>query len=378
MSTTFPEGFKCGADLRASYPAAEREMLPLIKRKSGKILAWAPYIEFDDAVQEGRLALLRALMNFDSAYPDTTLKKYVSKTLDNCYKDMFYRAVAQMRMPRVPVRDMDGEWRIKSVAPYSLDTPLDDDDDHMRFELADDAPDAEAVLCSSYLDEEARRFKMKLYNALKPFEQEVFKAKFNPPIALFEMCDNEGIDLEMSAKHIADQETDWEVEVPNHAVAAYLSTEDTKITKNKIDWSMYKIRDAFSLLVRDMDFSDLFGSVVGSEGWPMVHVDAAPMFNRDFKQGVLRHRKLDGKPIEESPDVRKGRDCSRVVYTYKWGVVMHLIFDGEHRTVVVEGDRVNVNSGGVHSNTRGVQEQLVNYVPWYNKLVKRLKEAGNE
>ena len=140
---------------------------------------------------------------------------------------------------------------------------------------------------------------------------------------------------------------------------------------------MYKIRDAFSLMVRDKDFSDLFGDVVGSEGWPMIHVDDAPAYNIAFKRGVMRQRKLDAEGRLD-PIIQRGESCFRVIYKYAWGAAMYLFFEVERRTVVIEGDRINYDSGGVHSHTRGVQEQIVNYVPWYLKLVKRLKESDGE
>jgi len=370
MSTSFPEGFRCDAELKAAYPAAEREMLPAINWKAARLRRMAPYIEFDDAVQEGRLALLRALMNFDSGYPDASLKKYVSKTLDNCYKDMFYRAVAQMRMPRVPVRGVDGEWNLRAVVPASLDSMMDTDCGYI-YEPATSEPDPEDILRSSQLDSEARRFKMKLLNMLAPKDKEVFQAKFNPPIELLIMCENLDIEIRKSiadGEHDADQ---FDIEIPNEAIEAYLD-----VTKNQVDWSMFKIKDAFSQLVKDIDFSDLFGDIVGSKGWPMIHMNEAPTYNKSFVDATRERRDLGPTP-SEPPDIREATGCLRQFTPYPWGGVMYIHMDGEHRTVVIEGDRININTGGVFSESKGVQEELSNYVPWYRKLVKRLKEAGN-
>lgn len=368
MTVSFPEGFTCPPILRDIYPECEREMLPHIKRKAWRVRSIAPHMDLDDAIQEGRLALLSALIRYDFNRCDGDLKRYAGVALDNCYRDMFYRALAQVRMPRGVVRDLDGEWRLTPVVPMSLDEMLDME--LAREELHSLVPEPDDVLEQSELDFEAQRFKMKLMNRLKGRAKEVFDCKVNPSTELLKMCDNLSIEL---CGSVDEDGAPCDIEVPNYAIAKFL-----KINKNQVDWCVYKIKGAFTQLAKNIDFSELFGDVVESKGWPMIHTDSAEGHNKAFVRRTLLLRGLDPKPTkgwDKEPDhFQSHNSVSRWIERYPWGMVMVLKMDEEWVTMVIEGERVNTSSGAVFGKD-GLHEDIIDHVPWYRDVVKRLKEA---
>lgn len=368
---SFPAGYRCGEDLRREYPKHERDLLPVIRRKAGCITRWSTYMDVDDAIQEGRITLLRCLTNYDEQKADGNLKKYVAKALDNTYADMFWRAVAQCRMPRGYVRDADGGWAQVKAPPMSLDQMLAAaDGDHSRrghqaaLDSGDPTPEDEVV--ATHLDEEARRFRMKLLNILSGRDKEVFENKFNPSTALLKACDNLGYEIDEDNP-----------EVPNIAVAKYMG-----ISKNQVDHCLYKIRQAFKQLAKDADFSDLFGELTTVKGWPMIFVSDYRGHNKEFVRRILKERNLDPVPLkgwDSEPDhFMQSPEGSRWVERYSWGMVIVLKKGDEWRTLICEGDRINLDYGFVFGVANGcnIQEEIGDYVPWYKTLVKKLKKEA--
>lgn len=334
--------------------ACERDMMPIIVKKAASVQRWSPYVDHEDLVQEGRITLLRCLISYDENREGGNLKKYVARSLDNCYHDLFWNAVAQCRMPRSFVRGLDGEWTQVKSPVLSLD--------QMFIDIPGAAQTPHDAMETSLLDSEARRFRMKLLNMLTGKDKSVFEAKFNPSTSMLKMCDNLGYDLDEECP-----------EVPNVIVAKHLG-----ITKNAVDHSMYKIRRAFTKLVKDVDFSDLFGEAVEKQGWPMIHINDACGHNQEFVRRIIKERNLDPEPLpgwdSRSDHVQITGNCARWVEHYSWGVVVVLKMGDEWRTLVIECERINLSTGGVFS-TSGIQEELRDYVPWYRQLVTKLKEA---
>lgn len=365
MTTNFPQGFRCTPQLNEMYTDCEREVLPVILNKARGIERWAPHVGREDAIQEGRITLLRCLISYDINKAQGDLRRYVARALDNTFRDMFWRAVAQCRMPHGYVRDYDGEWKKTRMPVLSLDQMLAVEDGLHVYEPEEPGPDPADILNSSHLDEEARRFKMKMLNMLTGRDKDVFETKFSPSTAVLKMCDNLGYNID-----------DDNPDVPNVVVAKHL-----KVSKNKVDHSMYKIRRAFIQLCKDVDFSDLFGDVILTKGWPMIFVNDAPQHNKEFVRRILKERNLDPEPIpgwDTEPDHFQSSDgCARWVERYSWGWVMVLKRGEEWRTVVIEGDRINLDYGFVFGTANGanIQEELKDYIPWYGVVAKKLKEA---
>lgn len=371
MTASFPKGFKCPPLLREMYPECEREMLPYMRFKARRLRS-VHYLDEADAIQEGRIALLSALVKYDMNRCEGSLKRYVGVALDNCYRDMLYKALAQARMPRGLVRDFDGNWRITPVAPMSLDQVLQWSDDlqaQYGDSLASPIPDPEFIVERSTLEQEAQRFKMKLMNRLKGREKDVFECKVNPSTELLKMCDNIGIEIGCPDD---DGET-YGIEVPNYAIAKFLG-----INKNQVDWCVYKIKGIFTRMARGVDFSELFGSITESRGWPVIHARWGSGHDRDFQRKVIAGRKLGAVPVDgwdrEDDHFSQAPGCSRWIERYPWGMVMVLRRDEECVTLIIEGKRVNLSTGAVFGED-GLREDIVEYVPWYRDLVKRLKEA---
>lgn len=359
MTASFPAGFKCSPMLREMYPECEREMMPHMRFKARRLRSVAPYLDEEDAIQEGRLALLSAMIRYDMNKCGGSLKRYAGFVLDNCYRDMFYKVLAQVRMPRGLVRDMDGEWRLTPVAPMSLDEMLE-----MDREPDGDWMDPEEAACRSALESEAQRFKMKMMNSLKGRVKAVFECKMHPSTSLLKMCDNMGIELGGGEQG---------VEIPNYAIANYLD-----LTKNQVDWCVHKIKGVFTKLAKDVDFSELFGHLAEGKGWPMIHAKAGCAHDLDFQRRVIASRKLDPQPKagwdKEHDHFQKGEGHSRWIERYDWGMVMVLRRTEECVTLVIEGERINTNTGAVFGSD-GLREDINEYVTWYRDVVKHLKES---
>lgn len=372
----FPQGFHCNDIINELYPLVEQRMLPLIKIRSRKLSSFTANIEFDDAVQEGRLALLAAIAKFDfNKAKNGKLEGYVQRVITNTYHGMLYEALAQARVPYVWRKDDSGQWIRKPRFPLSLDAMLAAEGEH-------DAPfeptyEDQAVPDDSIYEEQiapvARQLNMKMLFKLKgrdegSWEKDVFKCKVHPPPELLSMMQDDGeeIDLEDPAS----------VRVGNKHVAKYLG-----INKNMVDWAMHKIKKLFTSLAKyDEDFSEMFDDIVLRKGWPMIHYVRGDKHDEAFQARILKKRKLDTRPLDNGwpePETA-GESCcdgtpywSRLVKNYSWGSKVVLKRGQEYVTMVIEG-RLNLITGEVFGDD-GLCESLP--ISWYGQLSRALNGA---
>jgi len=352
MASHFPAGFVCNNELRENYPIVEKQLLPLIRIKATKLKRLSGY-DFDDALQEGRIALLKAMANYD--YNRGSLERYVSVVLDNTYNAILFERMSASRMPRVVYWEDDG-WKQSPSAPVSLDAMMGLK--KLINEPADPSFTPEQELENNQLEEVARVFRLKMFNSLKGRDLDVFVCKVNPPMDLLIMIRNMGDDYERPT---------------NLHIAKYLGTD-----KNAVDWSLCNIREKFTDLCRQKEFSDLMGDTVRGKGWPMIHTSWANKHDIEFIQKVVAERNLDPKPLEgchqHDDYLQKSGDDVRLIERYSWGCIMFLKYRGKCCTLVVEG-KLNAMEGLVYGE-KGSREHLP--VNWYKNLVKELRTGGTQ
>jgi len=100
------------------YPDLHRQLDKLVRIKARKLSRWMPV---EDAEQEGRMAMLRALKHYDCNKSNGSLECFVGACLDNAFRALYAKCVAQRRMPRAPVEDA-GAYTLVPTPPTSLDS----------------------------------------------------------------------------------------------------------------------------------------------------------------------------------------------------------------------------------------------------------------
>lgn len=371
MTVHFPKGARCPDAYHEMWPALEKQMLPFIKAKAKRIRSFAGGLDMDDAIQEGRMALLSVIIKEKYDYTKGELSSYVGKVLDNTYRSMLYHMLSQTRMPRAVVRGDDGEWLELPSPPMSL-SGIEEDPGGWSTDVANrpmvslskalverDVPLPDESVQSKEMEGQARIFKLKLLNSLKGRDKKVFECRTNPPVDFLKMVENIGGDI-------------YNPTIPQ--IAEYLG-----INKNAVDYSVSKIKTIFTRMARQEEFSDLFGERLGTKEWPMVRTSKAAEHDREFVRRIIQQRELDPKPVEgyeSAPDFyQKAGMYSRLIERYPWGVVLVVRRKGTWRTMVIECTAFNPSSGAL-AGERGTKEKVP--VKWYPQLVKALAEGENK
>lgn len=343
------KNWKLPEEVKALYPEVEARVMPMLQRKARRIARRNAGIGFDDALQEGRMALMRSLCRFDYNRAHGEIERYASKVLDNTYNAMIYRELMQARMPRAIYLDDGGEWKKAPRAPISID----------GLEHLIGAPEEDDTYSENQSTQRANVMKMKLINRLKNERDKlVFRCRTNPPLELVQMLKNEG--REPGAPDSSD-------------IARYLGC-----SKNVVDWSLFKIRQEFTYLSRGK-FSELFEGYIEAEERPVIHLSSATeREDEDFVRETIAQRGLDTRPdarASRRDDYLEQRGgFTRKLERYPWGAVLIVSNGEECRTMVIEG-KFNVLSGEVFGST-GLHEPVP--VPWYGQLAKKLNTRENQ
>jgi len=349
----FPAGYKCSSWEQQIWPSLEAKMLPFIKIKARKIRRFNHGIGYEDAVQEGRMALLAALSRYDFNKGD--LEPYANRVLDNTYKNMMYEMLCESRMPRAIVCASDGEWERRPMPPLSFGSMVNEDGEPTEALarcLEDDGNTPEINAELAELEQHARVFRREMYSRLKDRDRHVFFCRTNPPVAFLKMVQEAGGDINKPT---------------NLHVAKYLG-----INKNAVDWSLYKIRELFVAVARETDFSELFGDAVGNREWPSVFVSNKSCRDEEFIGDIIRQHQLDPRAWKGDggqDDLRTADgNYARKIERYDWGAVLVLKYQRAWRTVVAIG-RLNEFHGVVHGANNSHAKIPVK---WYSKLVKEV------
>jgi DNA-directed RNA polymerase specialized sigma24 family protein len=334
----------------ALYADVEKEVMPIIKAAAERF-ARSLGVGVEDAIQEGRIALLQALESYDYNQSRGGIYNFARTIVRNAMCGLLYTETTRSRCPHL-VAEVDGETKVVRMRPTSLEFHMEEfgalvDDDSRT-------PEDEAI--ESQIKSKLRRLKMQLVNRLNHRQLAVFNCIAHPQPEFTSYLRNVGA---MELTHVL--------------VGEYLG-----IDKNSVDWSVHQIKRHFTALV-ESEFSELVDAAIEAGKWPMFHVSAKPA-DADFIQRVVKERELDARPLGP-PDVQVrtqgGVRCIRNVENYPWGSVIMLQYGERNATVVAEG-RFNPVSGEVLIDGTGTWKSILDVVPWYLAAHKFLKGRSND
>jgi hypothetical protein len=365
---------KCGKEINEVYERTLNSVLPFIKRRSRYVSSVIPSIDYDDALQEGRLAVVVALAKCDREKYDD-IKPYVLKIIKNAYKRMVYETLTQTRIPHVNVMDEDGNINKKPVYPISLDVMMESKDgsgvtNYMNSIEDDKNISPEKTVINNRMSSELGKFTMKIYNRLSGVDYEVFKCKVHPPQNFLDMMYMDGVDFVYRTDN-GELRLIEDFTVPVEHISKYLN-----INRNAVGWSLYKIRKVFlDMAKNDEDFSELFEDLIIDRRWPQILWKAAPNEDLDFKRMVFKKHALSTIQIKEYDySVSKRKDSvgnpyySRLIKWYVWGCTITIKRDNIYYTMVAIG-RLNIRTGAVFGDN---DSQLHLPMKWYKSMAKEL------
>lgn len=361
MSVTFPPGFRCDDIQRELYPQVEARVRPLLERHARRVRRVIP---LDEAMQHGRMAILRALLNYDVNHGADALDAYIGTVLSNTFSKLFNKATRRCRLPRTSQQNAAGEWYEVYAPPMPMSAlqprPGGEQGPREPFEarVVDAAASADGELIELQSQAEVDALVACMREQLTGRAREVFDCKVNPPPELLVLVRNLG---------------GAEDEPPsNKAIQQWLG-----ISKNTADWCLERIRKLCVEMAHDGGFSDLFETLI-TRSWVRVHAHAGTMRDAAFIQEVLTARRLDPRPL---PDFHAHPDFDRTVgifrrriERYTWGSVVVVEKDGEVHTLVVEG-RFKARSGEA-VGPNGTRCAIP--VDWYGQLVRAFDRARRE
>ncbi len=324
------------------YQDIERECMPII-RSAASSFARKLGVGVEDAIQDGRLALLIALKEYDYNASKGGIYNYARTAVKNAMCGLLYAATTKGRCPHFVIEE-DGEPKTVRNYPEVMG-------DFNAF--ANDAPDPEALAVESEVAEKLRELKMQLMNKLNQRQLDVFACLFHHKV-----------EFEMFLRNRA------ESDVTHELIAEFLD-----VTKNSVDWSVHQIKRHFTALVEDK-FSDIIQEAIQVHKWPMFHVSERAN-DVVFIQDIIKMRGLDARPLG-APDVTVRTDngirCARSVERYSWGAIILFTFGDRTATVVAEG-RFNPISGEVLSET-GFWKPIGESLSWYAEANRFLNPKG--
>jgi len=324
-------------ELKLKWSDIEAKLLPLIEAKARGVKKFVPnnYFDYQDIVQEGRIALLEAYSKYKPERGE--FLNFASVVLNNRFKTLIWKMLTQRRTPRSYVRDGEG-WAEVAVPPLCLD-------------LVDVIPE-EKILTNEPLERKEieiclQDFNSKMLCSLKGNNKKVFQCMIDPPPIFGENTDR----------------------LTNKQMSEYLG-----INLNAVLWSISQIRMKFTEMARQSEHLELWGNSLKSSRWPMVHMSKKSTYDSEFVKRIMKERKLDLKPIDCSSDEdfnikSRNRSCFRFLKKYKWGTVLYISYEQNCRTCVIEGNFSPHK--GIVIGKNGAREKLA--IPWYKDAIEQLE-----
>lgn len=342
------------------YNDIERELMPII-RSAARRFAPGLGIGVEDAVQEGRLALMLALNGYDYNLSKGGIYNFARRAVRNAMCGLLYSATTLSRCPRV-VMEEGGELVVVKMWPTLMDAP--------ELHPDNDAKTPEEMVIESEFTDKLRVLRMRLVNRLNPFQRKVLGCISRNNIRFETFLRNRD---EPEATHALIGE--WLGMGLGTIEEGKPNSFDRQKQKNAVDWAVHKIKRHFTILMED-EFSDIVEEAIQAGKWPMFYVSTKPN-DAAFIKGIIEQRDLDARPTS-APDIKARTDkdgvrAVRHIETYSWGSVIMLRFGANSATVVAEG-RFNPISGEV-LQTSGSWKSIVDVVPWYVKA-SRFIEKG--
>lgn len=327
----------------ALYAALESTLQPVIDDQAERFHR-ALGIDKADARQEARIALLQALPAYDYNRSHGGIRAFARTTIRNALVGLLYSATAQMRVPYVVAIDEDGNQHLVRCSVGSTNEM----EEATGWEPPADDSGPEARYIDAEMDERIKLLRMRLLMSLSGRERDVFECQAFP---------SEEFILFMRNK-----------DLPAPTVSAI--GEFLGLTKNEVDWALHKAKRVFTDILEGSEFIDLIAGHMRDGKWPMIFVSESA-HDAAFIQETIEARGLDPMPAKGTEMMVNRAGQYRIIESYSWGSVIHLVLDPDTQaTVVVEG-RFNYRTGEV-IGVAGHWKQLGDIVPWYSDLNKAL------
>lgn len=315
------------------YADIERECMPII-RSAASAFARKLGVGNEDAIQEGRLALLTALKGYEYNASKGGIYNFARAAVKNAMCGLLYAATTKGRCPHIVIEE-DGVPKAVRNYPEVMG-------DFSSFSSTE--PDPEAMAAQGEVVDKLRELKMQLMNRLNQRQLEVFGCLYHHKVEFEVFLRNK-----------------QEPEATHELIAEYLG-----VTKNTVDWSVHQIKRHFTAL-SESKFSDIIQEAIQEGKWPMFHVSERPN-DIAFIQSIIKTRALDPRPTG-APDVKVRTlgsvRCVRSVEPYSWGSIIMLTFGERSATVVAEG-KFNPISGEVRAET-GFWKPISESLSWYSE-----------
>jgi RNA polymerase sigma factor (sigma-70 family) len=306
------------------FNTVEQEMRPIAIARAKRY-----GLDVDDAVQESRIAMYKAMERYDETRP---FKPYMAEVITNTCKSMYGHSRSGIRCPSVFERDeVNGGWKESRRSPVSLSVE-EDEGRHDWHPVSTDCPESEVD------------------DATRERACAAFVAK-----ALANLAPKERAALQMR--------------LASFTSSSVAMAKSMGILKNEFDWIVVKMRYQLTKMATEED-TPLSAHADGRD-WPQIHTSVGVRYHGNF---AARTMKLRAR-VPSREGVLVMEECSagiRVMERHPWGCVMVCLRQGRVYTSVIEG-RLNPRSGEIH----GVHfTKLFVDVPGYPAIAKGLASPG--
>lgn len=317
---------RCDERLKEQYQEVEGQFLPIIRSRARR-LRWVGHVDIEDAVQEGRMALLSTMAHGSFDPLKGTAEAFISKVMENTFNSMLTGMLARSRTPWVKVWD-GTKWKPTPMRPESLE---DLGDGHLHSA----ATTPEEELIEREQERALSTFRDRLVERLEGEERTLFELKVQPPPEL------EGASNLMLARYIGRD-------------------------KNRVDWLLYKIRLKFLELAGE--FSEIWGTQEKSNiaGRPLIHISWKWKDDEFVRNSVIKRALAVGKRRWLKMESEKAK---LLVQHHPWGAIIIGRRNEEAFTAVVEGKFSPIP--GEVAGTGSMRVRLP--VPWYGLMVRELR-----
>lgn len=156
-----------------TFEQAEIEFRPVLKWKAKELTRAG--VEFDDAYQEARLALLRAMQTYRTD-GGSKFGTYVRVVLNNAAANLVKLVNRESRRQRIPSQGEGGGWTMTPRDPLYLDD--------IEYTPADLRRDPEEALSRAQLRRVFEHFAGELSEILGEAEREVLRINLEPPAGI--------------------------------------------------------------------------------------------------------------------------------------------------------------------------------------------------
>jgi DNA-directed RNA polymerase specialized sigma24 family protein len=307
----------------------EQKIAAVARNKAGKFARnGGTYYDFDDAYQEGRMALLLAMGSFDEE--KGPLHSFAATVLENNYRSAMSRIHTKSRSGiNVPIENAP-DYANSMGSTISIGCGEGGRPGRgivYEQDLIDEDYDLERGFVFAEMEGLLAKFKLELRSRLSGFPAEVFDYRVCPALRAT----------------IADGGEPSNIELMDFF----------GVTKNKLDYALYVIKGELTALARKSEYEDLFGDKVDTLGWPQyLHSNRA--YDNDLVEEATSRWSLSTEPInvvEQSVG-----DVWRCIEEYDWGAAVYWGNGSEVYTTVAVG-RFNPATGDLFGSL-GAREAM--------------------